>query len=429
MSLVCAVTACSGLLDVTDPTQVQDGSIANAAGANARRLSVMDRVNSWYGGLVRDIALFTDERTLDVVFPTKGRPTTLYLDAREGDQYEAYWGRDADVHLGRLDEIVTASAIAIPGVRAYTPDSLRGDFLAQLFALRGFAVVQMAEDVCPGFPINDVQDNLPVYSQPYTTDEALTYGVAQLDSALVHGRDSTRFLDLARIVKGRALLDLGEYAAAAAAVTAVPTTFTYATDQVSNGSVYVDPFFWEFGNPEAVGDSEGGTGLPFASAQDPRVPTVYKQTRHNDPTDSLYDQLKYAAFDTPVQMASGVEARLIEAEAALSTGDPRWLTILNDLRTTAIVPAMSTIDTMPANPAAQVDLLYRERAFWLYLTGRRLGDVRRLVRNYGRNPETVLPTGTYPSLGLSYGSATSIPFTLANQQLANPYITTGCTTK
>jgi hypothetical protein len=41
------------------------------------------------------------------------------------------------------------------------------------------------------------------------------------------------------------------------------------------------------------------------------------------------------------------------------------------------------------------DLHFRERAFWLYLTGQRLSDMRRLVRQYQRNPQTVFPTGTY----------------------------------
>ena len=422
--LACLVAGC-GLLDVSDPTLVQDGDLANEAGANARRLSVVAQVNAM-GALIRDVALFTDERALDALFP-QDRSGSLWLDARDGQRYEAEAGNSIDPHLGPLDMIVTRSSLAIPAVRAYTPDSLRGEFLAQLFALRGYAIIQMAEDVCPGFPINDVKDNLPVYSDPFTTDSALTYGITQLDSALVHGQDSLRFLNLAQVVKGRALIDLGRYPEAAATVAAVPTEFAYPTDQVNNGGLFVDPGQWT-STPEAVGNIEGGTGLPFVSAQDPRVLTAFVQTRFDNPADSLYDQLKYPASDTPIVLASGIEARLIQAEAALSAGDANWLTILNTLRTTAITPALATIDTMPATPAAQVDLLYSERAFWLYLTGRRLGDVRRLIRNYARAPETVLPTGVYP-LGSVYGTATAIPFVQANEQQFNPHITSGCTTR
>jgi hypothetical protein len=115
---------------------------------------------------------------------------------------------------------------------------------------------------------------------------------------------------------------------------------------------------------------------------------------------------------------------LIEAEAALNAGDPSWFTTLNTLRATISMPA---IQTMPTTTKAQVDLLYRERAFWLYLTGRRLGDMRRLIRNYGRDPETVFPTGPYSSRGGNYGTATAIPFVQAVEQRANPRILSGCT--
>jgi hypothetical protein len=45
-------------------------------------------------------------------------------------------------------------------------------------------------------------------------------------------------------------------------------------------------------------------------------------------------------------------------------------------------------------------VLFRERAFWLYLTGHRQGDVRRLVRNYQKLPNNVYPIGGYPLLGV-----------------------------
>src|SRR5205085_9052334 len=60
-------------------------------------------------------------------------------------------------------------------------------------------------------------------------------------------------------------------------------------------------------------------------------------------------------------------------------------------QTSAALPAL----TDPGNTNARVDQLFSERAFWLYLTGHRLGDMRRLVKYYGRNTESVFPTGTY----------------------------------
>ena len=36
-------------------------------------------------------------------------------------------------------------------------------------------------------------------------------------------------------------------------------------------------------------------------------------------------------------------------------------------------------------------MLFRERAFWMYLTGHRLGDMRRLIRQYGRAGQHRVP--------------------------------------
>jgi len=237
------------------------------------------------------------------------------------------------------------------------------------------------------------------------------------------------------VMRGRALLNLGRYAQAAAAVGAVPTSFTYQTISVLDGSgfnVFPQPFNWNPNNRNAiryaVGDTEGTNGLPFVAAHDPRVGTMYRLQRLNNSADSLYDQTKYTQDTDPMVLASGIEARLIEAEAALNTNDPSWFATLNSLRATMISPAMDPIPVMPSTTAAQVDLLYRERAFWLYLTGRRLGDLRRLIRNYGRNPETVFPTGPYSSRGGNYGTATAIPFVQTTEGFYNPRIT-GCTTR
>jgi len=52
--------------------------------------------------------------------------------------------------------------------------------------------------------------------------------------------------------------------------------------------------------------------------------------------------------------------------------------------------------------------MFRERAFWMYLTGHRLGDLRRLVRQYGRGEESVYPTGAYHKQGLTRGGQAAL---------------------
>jgi len=429
---------CHGLLDVSNPTLVQDSDIANAAGANARRLQVSITVNQGVGSLIRDVALFTDEWSLDANPLIAGRFVSdlVMLDRRDSQGYEknhtyATGTNIDDPHLGGWDRMVSNADIAIPQVQTYTPDSLKGDYLAQLFAIKGFAIVQMAEDICSGFPINEVENNLPVFVAPYTTDSSAKYAIVQLDSAIRYAKDSTRFLNFARVVRGRAFLDLGQYDLAAQAVADVPTDFVYETEGANGVFQFPSSFCRQtFCQNRVVADREGGVGLPFVSAHDPRTPVTAVGVSILHPTDSAYFSARFSDINVPVPLATGIEARLIEAEVELHQHPESdvWFTMLNALRKTVISPAMDTIAAIPATAAAQVDLLYSERAFWLYLTGHRLGDLRRLIKNYGRGPETVFPTGTYP-LGGTYQGATSIPFMFATESAQNPKLTSGCTVR
>ena len=78
------------------------------------------------------------------------------------------------------------------------------------------------------------------------------------------------------------------------------------------------------------------------------------------------------------------------AKAGDATG---WLGKLNDARATSAGTLAALAD--PGTDDARVDLLFRERAFWMYFTSHRIGDLRRLVRQYGRAQETVWPSGNY----------------------------------
>ncbi|HEX9608385.1 MAG TPA: hypothetical protein VF962_14250, partial [Gemmatimonadaceae bacterium] len=76
---------------------------------------------------------------------------------------------------------------------------------------------------------------------------------------------------------------------------------------------------------------------------------------------------------------------------------------------------------------SEVDLLFRERAFWLWSTGHRLADLRRLVRpvadgGFGRAENAVFPNGPYAKGG-SYGTDKFLVIPLAERN--NPQFT-GC---
>jgi hypothetical protein len=147
----------------------------------------------------------------------------------------------------------------------------------------------------------------------------------------------------------------------------------------------------------APADREGGVGMDFVSANDPRV-TVLRGTTGAPITRAGQDgiphfiQTVHTIPNSRVRLASGVEARLIEAEALVRANDPTYIAKVNEARATRTdLPALA-----PAvGQAAQVDQVMRERAFWFWGTAHRVGDLRRLMRQYNRTEVQVWPTGNY----------------------------------
>jgi tetratricopeptide (TPR) repeat protein len=318
-------------------------------------------------------------------------------------------------------------------LRAYGSGSSPA-LLAHLYAVEGYSELLLADLFCSGIPLSTVDfDADYTYRPGSTTDAVYQHAVTLFDSALALAADSARIMSLARLGTGRAYLALGRYADAAAAVASVPDQFQYAvsyapagtvvtgpgTDPAENFAKVVDGVDWL----ATTADREGGNGLEYRSSADPR--TLATLTSTNQYGTPLYHPDKYATdASSPIVLADWVEARLIEAEAALQGGDVgTWLGKLNYLRETAITPALPDT-TDPGTADGRVDLLFRERAFWLYLTGHRQGDLRRLVRRYGRDQAQVYPTGSYPGGSGAYGSDVTVPVPAAERQF-NPKFT-GC---
>lgn len=70
--------------------------------------------------------------------------------------------------------------------------------------------------------------------------------------------------------------------------------------------------------------------------------------------------------------------------------------------------------------------MFRERAFWLFLTGHRLEDMRRLIRQYGRDQANVFPSVNPTAIGLSFGTNVDIPVSEDEQNNPNFH---GCTNR
>jgi hypothetical protein len=295
---------------------------------------------------------------------------------------------------------------------------------SEVLSLAAFAYVLFAENYCSGVPFSTLDaNNTIVYGDPQTRDQVLQTAIAKFDSAITiaTAKQDADLLNLARVGKGRALLDRGQFADAATAVAGVPTSFEYLVRSSAN-SLRQNNGIWNYtANTFAfsVPDREGGNGLPYLSANDPRLDVVATGQRGFDRATPFNLQLKYPDLQSDVVLASGIEARLIQAEAQFRAGTPGpAINTLNALRAAAGLGAL----TDPGAEIARANLLFRERAFWMWGTSHRLGDMRRLVRQYSRQQSTVFPVGEYHKGG-EYGSDVNFP--VSSDERNNPKFT-GC---
>ena len=405
------LAACSALTDVHAPDVVESAALDNPAGADALRAGAISDFALVFGGGER--GQVTTSGAIADEFFSAASPTVFLQIADQrvapdpGTPYPY-----ADLQRTRLD-----AARAIDAMRRYLP--LAGARTGELFALEAYTELFLAENMCSGIPLGQITDGQPVYGRPLSTTELYARSIADFDSATALAVDSARILNLARVGRGRALLDLARYPEAASTVSSVPTAYAYTTSH--SASVQPNGIFAVIVNSRyiTVADREGANGLDFRSANDPRVPTTLVGKGIDGITD-VYSFTRYGSLAAPIVLASGVEARLIEAEALLQAGDPPGaLAVLNALRTST--PGLAPLP-LQSTDSARVDQLFRERAFWLFATGHRQGDLRRLVRQYGRSTEAVFPTGPYKA-GQTYGP--EVTFAPDASQFVNPAYT-GC---
>lgn len=424
------MVACSNkILGVDTPDVISQSALGGSLGATTlRNGAVQDFTVGFSGtqdGFVVSTGNMADEIETSDTFAdryfTDERKQTEVLGGATNTMYNG-------LHLARAD--LTSAIQAWTSIKSSTIAAVK-DSLSELYALRGMTENLFAEAYCSGVPFSSVNsDGSFNYGAPLTTTQMLQTAAASLDSALALATGTT-YKYFAQVAKGRVLLNAGSFAAAATAVAGVPTSFKYqlfhsvSTGRQQNG-IYNGVFV--AGSRYTIGTKEGTNGLDYLTTPaDPRVPwTPSTRTGFDGTSRNLPQEQKYPAQNSPVVLADGVEARLIEAEARLQGGAQSdrdaVFALLNSLRATALAAPIPPIAASPQTQSDAVDLLFKERAFWLWLTGHRLGDMRRLIRQYGRTQDKVFPVGNVLLRpGESYGTDVNfiVPFPERNNPLFN----------
>ena len=416
-----ALSACSSITDnlltaetpgIIPPvlTQSAEGALGLANGTlDTFRSITAGNESTWlFGGLLGD------EWSTSSTFPQNDETDQRHIQENNGQ---------VTGMLYRLYRTRIRAAEAITALNKYVPTNRA--LIGEMYFAKGFAEMQLAQDFCNGIPISNLVDGVPQAGDPETDAKVFTRALASYDSAIAfaNGADARSVLigRAARIGKARAFLGLKRFAEAANTVAGIPTSFSYThTFSLTTGTNTI----WGQGFSAAryvVGDSLEGNArniyvknaLPFVSAKDPRLPVDLLTGNGQDGQTRVRRTPLYGQL-TSVEVVNGIDARMVEAEAALAAGDPaKFLAIHNALRAAPpklgeVQPAALAPLVDPGTDAARLSLQFREKAFWTFSRGQRLGDMRRLVRQYGRAVTDVFPVGIHYKGG-DYGADVNFP--------------------
>jgi starch-binding outer membrane protein, SusD/RagB family len=269
----------------------------------------------------------------------------------------------------------------------------RQALIAQAAAYAGYSLVLLGESSCSA-----ALDGGPELTPEQVLTEAESRFTKAIDAA--QAANNTDILNMARVGRARARVDLKKFADAKADAELVPPTYVHnATYSQANArrenlvqtQLYrglfssIDPSFRD---------------LTVDGVADTRVPVIDAGVNGADGQTRIWRTTKYPTIDTPIPIASGDEAILLVAEADLDAGDVTGaVDAINALRAKASLPtyAGGTADEVKAQ-------LIEERRRELFLEGQRINDIIRF--NIPQSPEAGTP---FPIKGGVYGNQICFP--------------------
>jgi len=241
---------------------------------------------------------------------------------------------------------------------------------AEALVYVGYSNRQLGENMCDG-----VIDGGPIQSRMvyFTRAEA-----AFTEAVTIAAASGSSKLELAaRAGRASARVWLGNWTGAVADAKLIPSTFVYQARFTTADLDQYNRIYWANANQPYRAHSEVGTFYDsyYLATNDPRTPWKKNPAIPTGtmPTVPWYFQTKFDKRESPVNLVSGHEMRLILAESQLRGGD--WegaLSAINQLR--------SEVGVIPWNASNSTEAwvaLKRERGIELWLEGRRLGDLNR----------------------------------------------------
>lgn len=468
-SLPLAACDTDRLVQVEDPSQLRPDQFDNPASVPQLLNGSLRQLIGGYSGFGGDSFLSASGLISDELYWGDTFTTRVAVDQRA--LQPAVLGNISDGSFSALQQARTNALRTIATIERFSTDATVAATAdrdkALLRTIEGYTYVTLSEGWCSAVPFTQVplsgavDPTKLVGGKPLTTAEMNDTAVERFTRALTVPAAANPNRNLARIGQARAHLNNGRFAQAAAAVSGIATSYVFHLEHSETNGSQNNPIFQLQSNGRyGLSNLEGGStatgtavrpdiripattaanaeGIAYRGLRDPRVPWIGRASNNNacfSGSATCWNNNNYPTNDSDVPLASGVEARLIEAEAALQAGDAaQMVTILNALRadvaaltrvlypdsrqTFPIAPTPPTLTALtdPATAemtadqqfAARRNLLFQERALWLFNTGHRQGDLRRLARQYGLSTAQAFPSGPY-FRGGTFGNDVAFP--------------------
>ena len=250
----------------------------------------------------------------------------------------------------------------------------------QILLWAGYANRLLGENMCDA-TIN-AGPKLPSSAFLTRADSELTEAMAIATAA-----GDTKTATAARAARASVRADLGNWATAVTDASAIADAYVFQMPYYTTDADQYNRIYWATANTPYRAHTVWNTFYDqyYATTKDPRVPWAA------DPTQKFgdaavfgkqvdwYREMKFDKRESGINLSTGWEMRLLEAEAKLvaTTPDvPGAMALINKHRSLiAVTPALAPWTATTVDEAWTA--LKKERGIELWLEGRRLGDLRR----------------------------------------------------
>jgi hypothetical protein len=249
----------------------------------------------------------------------------------------------------------------------------RARLMGQLAVYGGYSLLILGEGMCSA-AIN--------VGPELTSAQLFAEAKIRFDRAVTHAEAASDdvTLNLARLGRARALVNLGDLAGAATDAAAIPASFlvNISTDAVNarrQNIAYVHITQSAFGTVDP-----SFRDLTLGGVPDPRVLVTNTGRTGSAANTPIWTPDKYPAIATQIPLAKYAEAQLIIAEARIATGDhPGAADAINAARNSGGRTGLELYDATGQTAAEVKAQLIEERRREFFLEGRRLWDIRRFA--------------------------------------------------